>query len=114
MSGHTPGPWVAGNGNLIRVNQRGSGTCIAGIHRIGRARNGPDADAVARANARLIAAAPDLLEACIAAQEASGLSDACKDLDAIPKHIMDKAAVLFERARTLRDAAIARATGGVA
>lgn len=60
---HTPGPWIASNGGLVRVFPRGSTTPICGVHL-----RGPDGDAdnrraVAEANARLITAAPDLLEA---------------------------------------------------
>ena len=70
MSGHTPGPWrahgfvVAGGQGELRVVHTGSG-------------NVPRAEA--RANARLIAAAPDLLEvakmaATVAAMEC-GMGD---------------------------------------
>lgn len=47
-------------------------------------------------------------DALLAAQEASDFSDACKDLDTIPRHVMDKAAQLFNRARQLRTVALAR------
>ena len=62
MSAHTPGPWSVSNGNLIRVNANGfHGACVCGVHKIGKF-NGATED-VALANARLIAAAPDLLDA---------------------------------------------------
>ena len=55
---HTPGPWDCFVGNadgrgLIRIEQYGTGQHIASMQR----------GAVSEANARLIAAAPDLLEA---------------------------------------------------
>ena len=57
MSGHTPGPWVSSirNGQLWVVHP--SGAMERSIARIG------DPLETDKANARLIAAAPDLLEA---------------------------------------------------
>ena len=52
---HTPGPWVVKEYDDMLVT--GQGGIIAGMRSAGRSMN------VARANARLIAAAPDLLEA---------------------------------------------------
>lgn len=54
---HSPGPLSMTSGNLIRVMQKGAGVSVAGVHRIGRARGSPEADAKAIANARLLAAA---------------------------------------------------------
>lgn len=63
MSGHTEGPWRVSlhrcsNGDLLRVRPIGSNTPVCGVHRSGGRFD------EARANARLIAAAPDLLAAC--------------------------------------------------
>lgn len=55
---HTPGPWVKGKfGQLYGASGRQVGVWDAGIARVSR-------DAEAEANARLIAAAPELLAAC--------------------------------------------------
>jgi hypothetical protein len=75
MSGHTPGPWIAGWGGGITGPNAAEMVEWEGkypIHRV-VTRNGyqcrepicavPDADEHHQANARLIAAAPDLLEA---------------------------------------------------
>lgn len=72
MSKHTPGPWatvewpkpnIDGPYLKISVHHR-SETCHGGDHCVVEAgHTTPEADATARANARLIAAAPDLLEA---------------------------------------------------
>lgn len=84
MSGHTPGPWVA-----QPDPHSNPGEWVIGIP------NGP-VDYVAvcsERDARLIAAAPELLEACI---DAVRLIEACEAGDAV---------------RELRSA-IAKATGG--
>jgi hypothetical protein len=62
---HTPGPWGYTLGQVMRVTTRDGG-CVAGVHRIGGFTGRGD-PAVWGANARLIAAAPDLLDACQAA-----------------------------------------------
>lgn len=54
-NGHTATPWAMTAGNLIRVVQPRTGICIAGVHRIGRGRDGPDAERVSIANASFIA-----------------------------------------------------------
>ncbi len=65
---HTPGPWIADLGEAYRVRAQQDGGQVAimmslkGQHGLAGRRSG---DEVA-ANARLIAAAPDLLEALIA------------------------------------------------
>lgn len=64
MSKYTPGPWEAEFGETYNVRDAGGGrlamlTNLKGAYGMGGRRNG---DEVA-ANARLIAAAPDLLEA---------------------------------------------------
>jgi hypothetical protein len=56
MSKHTPGPWVQRKGEL--KGSDGNNVCVWGLGLAHCSR-----DAVAEANARLIAAAPDLLEA---------------------------------------------------
>lgn len=67
MAAHTPGPWYATEqidriyeGNIIRAGDPKTGTYVA----IACDFNRYDRDAEREANARLIAAAPDLLAAC--------------------------------------------------
>lgn len=55
---HTKGPWSAGN----RQVEADDGTLICSL-------SGWKNEGVSKANARLIAAAPDLLKACEAAEE---------------------------------------------
>lgn len=57
MSGHTPGPWVK-DGCVVLSNDEDRGMRFAIAERV-RGRNHDDQEA----NARLIAAAPELLEA---------------------------------------------------
>lgn len=66
MSGpkFTPGRWCATLGHLPRVMVSGTGVCIAGVHKIGVARNAEHPE-VTVANAHLIAAAPDLYNALV-------------------------------------------------
>lgn len=77
----TPGPWALSAGVLIRVYQPGTQVTIAGIYRIGRARNCPEADALPKANGRLIAAAPDI--AAANAQACAALRDAATFLRSV-------------------------------
>lgn len=74
-----------------------------------------ETDAVDRAWASLFAAAPDLLAACKAQEEASAFaaeaSEGTPDGKVIPKHLMDKADQLFRHAAKLRRTAIAKAEG---
>jgi hypothetical protein len=57
MSKHTPGPWFAEKGEWWQVWHN------EGIAHIAKASKGVEPDQTGEANARLIAAAPDLLEA---------------------------------------------------
>jgi len=86
---HTPGPWCASNGKLVRVS---TGTrppiTICGVHRVGDRGGAQQCDPLA--NARLIAAAPEMLEA----------------LEGIVR-VADRATPEFDAAR----AAIAKAKG---
>ena len=62
MTAHTPGPWSVSNGHLLRVTTTTRlPLVICGIHRLGK--NGGPAIGDPHANARLIAAAPELLKA---------------------------------------------------
>ena len=61
MTAHTPGPWKRSSDTMIHG---GGSACVA---RVQRGSLSPDES---NANARLIAAAPDLLAALKAAQEA--------------------------------------------
>ena len=105
MSGHTKGPWTAWiKGNTIQIDNRGGdgrNPCV--VHWSGF----DNSDLLAsqnKANARLIAAAPDLLEAAqafIADVDAS-------DLDDLDYGRGLSSSGLIERFR----AAITRASGG--
>lgn len=99
---HTPGPWEIENhqgkrGSWIgHVTAEGALRCAALV--LG------ETDEVANANARLIAAAPQLLEALIKARAA------------LHQHYVDRGgepedAVALQLARTRCDTAIAEATG---
>lgn len=100
MSKHTPGPWYTGTGidDSDKVYQNGSGVAVmSGAKRYQAERD---------ANAKLIAAAPDLLEAlemCITDHGAIGYRDGSP----ASRRRMD---AITELAR----AAIAKATRGVA
>lgn len=75
MSKHTPGPWIAKGDNVYEENEPG---------RIAKTCGGTDEQAAA--NARLIAAAPDLLEAlklqkcfqCDESEPDDEVCDACR------------------------------------
>lgn len=60
----TPGPWSVTVGSLIRVNVRGTGVIICGVHKIGARSAGFHQDRTV-ATACLIAAAPELLAALV-------------------------------------------------
>lgn len=64
MSAHTPGPWVADHDNVRTPDDGGMVAKVAG-----------DTDSQAYANARLIAAAPDLLAALRDLVSAEGLPE---------------------------------------
>lgn len=74
---HTPGPWFAAqNEHYWQIDSDTHGqigdVCASNyIYVDGALLPRHDADAIAAANARLIAAAPDLLEALIAIQDAN-------------------------------------------
>jgi hypothetical protein len=119
-SKHMPGPWdVLGEDELAGIEfvEISSGELGASNHRtIGWIGCGPDGISDEdRANARLIAAAPDLLAAVMARTEARAFAAAVSadtsDGEVPPKHIMDKAEALFAKAELLEAAAIAKAEG---
>lgn len=68
MTGHTPGPWFAENGDDDWQIWHDNG--VAHIAVVSR---GVEPDASGKANAKLMAAAPDLLAAC----EQSLINHAC-------------------------------------
>ena len=91
MSKHTPGPWKAENrpgvGWIVRWDNPESQICslrwIGGPHL-------PEVDRIVEADARLIAAAPDLFEACKRADdimEALGVRGIKECLDDFPKQL---------------------------
>ena len=92
---HTPGPWTV-DGNEI-FGPQDSGVIVARLPEWGILADGPDP---AAHNARLIAAAPDLLEA---------LQYALERFECIPEH-RDEIGLYRTGARLAR-AAIAKATG---
>ena len=70
MSTHTPGPWVIDwNVSRLDVFSADAFTLIACLRRSSLS---PGIDETSKANARLIAAAPELLEACRRARMAMG------------------------------------------
>lgn len=64
---HTAGPWRASDGALIRVFPVGSKFPVCGVHRRGKY-TGTMVLGQTLANARLIAAAPEMLEALLHAE----------------------------------------------
>lgn len=77
-STHTPGPWMAGvpaSGRGGGVNVVAAGGAVAMVYDHIKDGGNPSRDA----DARLIAAAPDLLAACIAIAEVFGIpADGCE------------------------------------
>lgn len=115
MSAHTPGPWILATvrtsvGSCHKIGPFPNGdraktfACVyADGHRIGIDDANP-ASAELRANARLVAAAPELLEACQAMIEWDAREqDYAVDFNAR----MELCRIAFDKAR----AAIAKATG---
>ena len=76
MSAHTPGPWVASKHAGWCVSVKGAGTLLVCG---GQSEDPPENQAAA--NARLIAAAPELLEALKAWSIASWLAGVAPDID---------------------------------
>lgn len=112
MSKHTPGPWSA---ELMKIGtiKRGTSAYVLldgdeyNIAMISSWKSQPDTAAEAEANARLIAAAPELLEAL----EALLNADLYADGEGI--HFIKNADTADgERAVQMARAAIAKATGG--
>ena len=105
MSGHTPGPWTD---KAIDESQWGvydsRGWSVAQAHQI-KVLSADIKQAERTANARLIAAAPDLLEALMAMVE--GDSEAIEDANMMGIPFPDEMLKQFKAAR----AAIAKATG---
>jgi hypothetical protein len=106
MTTHTPGPWlITPNGTVYALDETGSCNRFSvqvqgGFERSRRGADLPTMPAELDANARLIAAAPDLLAAC----EAFVRYDSDTDDDV---HMM----LNYAEALRLTKAAIARATG---
>ena len=65
MSEHTPGPWHVTSDQWIEGPHREMVSCAYGGTMPGTAYDVTTSQPIARANARLIAAAPDLLDALI-------------------------------------------------
>lgn len=110
MSAYTPGPWFHdGNGNVWRRDPKDlyqNGGTVAGDKPLATIHKGWHHDGAegypVEANARLIAAAPELLEALEGMIEVYGGK---YDIDCLPKHSTEIELIDFARA------AIAKATG---
>jgi hypothetical protein len=99
MSGHTPGPWrMDGTTVYALTDTKEQNRFWCSVQSVRRAEYGEASDAEVFANARLIAAAPDLLEAL------RWLAGCAGKLGVYPVRDLDEA---LERAR----AAIAKAEG---
>lgn len=95
---HTPGPWaIDWNVSRIDVFSADAATLVATIR---RSTLSAGIDDVAKANARLLVAAPDLLEALVMVRDAD---DDCR-ADGLP--------TMPQAARAKINAAIAKATEG--
>ena len=91
MSKHTPGPWEIETGRPLEVVLRADGTAVGAAY---------GSDSEAEANARLIAAAPDLLD--IAQRVVAECTDTFHD----PADMSPEWVAIYRDAR----AAIAKAT----
>lgn len=107
---HTPGPWQFSNrnwldevdphGNLYITGNHGDGSCTA----VARVEGNATAGAIPLANARLIAAAPELLAACQACVDqlsASSVCDVVIQKDQQPSHGHVAIVLPVEQWRTL-------------
>jgi hypothetical protein len=130
---HTPGPWIAlhepGHSSAVMIDNGGYRIDAPGDgveqlafvwvlnHRVPADGNPQDSgplfgDVRAGANARLIAAAPDLLEAAMlqeAAEDAHANCEECEG-EGVPE-LCEKCFPLFDNARVKRRLAIVKATG---
>jgi hypothetical protein len=102
---HTPGPWSPVNGNIVRVTARINGGSehvpVCGVHKSAAFGGTYERRKIAEANTRLIAAAPDLLEAL------EGLMDAWANEGKRPGWVKR-----FGAAKDAARAAIAKAKAG--
>jgi hypothetical protein len=72
MNAFTPGPWLAKDAGVVSMGGGSNVVCEAPIHYLESAKNW-------EANARLIAAAPQLLEVLLVAE--CGIQELCNDQD---------------------------------
>lgn len=102
MNKHTLGPW-------IMYPLKGNDWGINGFHKVDGFHNAQDCMLASvysvEANARLIAAAPDLLEACMTAMPA-----VIALLDRLKKEDMQTAQIAAETTRNMLQSAITKAT----
>lgn len=112
MSGHTPGPWNLNSGETYMVRGADEGpVCqpkwLRGRHGLGGRRTNDEV----MANARLIAAAPDLLEAAVKLEAAETFHANCEECEGegVPE-LCAECFPLFDEARILRRIAIAKVT----
>lgn len=110
----TPGPWRLGNdatGKALTIWGAQSGICVTSVF---DDRMGNDTPPMrqAIANARLIAAAPDLVEAAALQEDAEDANANCPECegDGIPE-LCPRCFPLFDAARVKRRAALAKARG---
>lgn len=86
---HTPGPWKVGKGINATVITSDEKTCIAGMIDARRDTLGGASLADIEANARLIAAAPELLAACQYVVEFDLLSLSSEQMHTLAKRCRD-------------------------
>lgn len=116
MSGYTPGPWEF-NPSIPLLNQWGAGTDLycatvaVGEQAICVVAHDGLEDEEAIDNARLIAAAPELLEALFALLPHVEHADNCGDMDAYNNADVPTCGCGLDSARERASAAISRATG---
>lgn len=106
LPAHTPGPWSVGpTGHVLAPSRK---THIGFVSWAGEFLNRVGE---AKANARLIAAAPELLEALFAHKAASDFVASIPLKDSPSRDQLNKADRLVGRATRMTEAAIAKATG---
>lgn len=112
MSGYTPGPWVVytADGSLGTVETADGAVVVAQAQQVS-AKDQLSGSPERFANARLIAAAPDLLEALFALLPHVEHADSCGDMDAYNNADVPTCGCGLDSARERANAAISRATG---
>jgi len=114
---HTPGPWYCIPGEVDYVREEYTDACIARVFEDnGHADERGREDLPQEANARLIAAAPELLEALkslLVATEFAMTTPSCPEKGTVVPAEMSKEQYEQKRVVKAARAAIAKAAGGV-